>query len=67
MRHIYAARLRDAYSSPATQAMVQLLVDMAEVDGVFTTRVTLLTHAHRACNAQTSASRLRVRYAAKSG
>jgi DNA-binding transcriptional LysR family regulator len=30
MRHIYAARLRDAYSSPATQAMVQLLADTAE-------------------------------------
>jgi len=30
MRHIYAARLRDAYRSPATQAMLQLLVDMAE-------------------------------------
>jgi DNA-binding transcriptional LysR family regulator len=30
LRHIYAARLRDAYSSPATQAMVQLLVDTAE-------------------------------------
>ena len=30
MRHIYAARLRDAYQSPATQAMLQLLVDMAE-------------------------------------
>ncbi len=30
MRHIYAARMRDAYRSPATQAMLQLLVDMAE-------------------------------------
>ena len=30
MRHIYAARLRDAYRSPATTAMLQLLVDMAE-------------------------------------
>jgi DNA-binding transcriptional LysR family regulator len=30
MRHIYAARTRDAYRSPATQAMLQLLVDMAE-------------------------------------
>jgi DNA-binding transcriptional LysR family regulator len=30
MRHIYAARPRDAYRSPATQAMLQLLVDMAE-------------------------------------
>src|SRR3954468_953428 len=30
MRHIYAARMRDAYQSPATQAMLQLLVDMAE-------------------------------------
>jgi hypothetical protein len=30
MRHIYAARMNDAYRSPATQAMLQLLVDMAE-------------------------------------
>ena len=30
VRHIYAARLRDAYSSPATQAMVQFLVDTAD-------------------------------------
>jgi DNA-binding transcriptional LysR family regulator len=30
VRHIHAARLRDAYSSPATQAMLQLLVDIAE-------------------------------------
>lgn len=30
IRHIYAARLRDAYRSPATTAMLQLLVDMAE-------------------------------------
>ena len=30
IRHIYAARMRDAYRSPATQAMLQLLVDMAE-------------------------------------
>jgi DNA-binding transcriptional LysR family regulator len=30
MRHVYAAHMRDAYRSPATQAMTQLLVDMAE-------------------------------------
>jgi hypothetical protein len=30
MRYVYAARLRDAYRSPATTAMLQLLVDMAE-------------------------------------
>lgn len=30
VRHIYAARARDAYQSPATQAMLQLLVDLAE-------------------------------------
>src|SRR3954454_6727490 len=30
MRHIYGARMRDAYQSPGTQAMLQLLVDMAE-------------------------------------
>jgi len=30
IRHIYAARQRDAYRSPATTAMLQLLVDMAE-------------------------------------
>jgi DNA-binding transcriptional LysR family regulator len=30
VRHIHAARLRDAYRSPATQAMLQLLVDIAE-------------------------------------
>jgi DNA-binding transcriptional LysR family regulator len=30
VRHIHAARLRDAYQSPATTAMVQLLVDTAE-------------------------------------
>jgi hypothetical protein len=30
VRHIHAARLRDAYESPATTAMVQLLVDTAE-------------------------------------
>jgi DNA-binding transcriptional LysR family regulator len=30
IRHIYAARLNDAYRSPATVAMLQLLVDMAE-------------------------------------
>ena len=33
MRHIYAARLRDAYESPATQAMLQLLVDTVAHDG----------------------------------
>lgn len=30
VRRIYAARARDAYQSPATTAMLQLLVDMAE-------------------------------------
>lgn len=30
MRHIHAARLRDAYQSPASAAMVQLLADTAE-------------------------------------
>jgi DNA-binding transcriptional LysR family regulator len=30
MRYVYAARLRDAFRSPATGAMLQLLVDMAE-------------------------------------
>jgi DNA-binding transcriptional LysR family regulator len=30
VRHIYAARLHDSYRSPATQAMLQLLVDMAD-------------------------------------
>lgn len=30
MRYVYAARPRDAYRSPATTAMLQLLVDMAE-------------------------------------
>ena len=30
VRHIHAARLREAYGSPATEAMVQLLADTAE-------------------------------------
>jgi DNA-binding transcriptional LysR family regulator len=30
VRHIHAARLRDSYESPATVAMTQLLVDIAE-------------------------------------
>jgi hypothetical protein len=30
VRHIWAARLREAYESPATAAMVQMLVDIAE-------------------------------------
>jgi DNA-binding transcriptional LysR family regulator len=30
VRHVYAARFRDAYESPATVAMTQLLVDIAD-------------------------------------